>query len=51
LERTYHDQAKTGSDAEKRNQMNDMLMTISGRFRQIRNLDKRKKHMEKTRSG
>jgi len=31
--------------------MNDMLMTISGRFRQIRNLDKRKKHMGKNPFG
>lgn len=47
LERTYFDEAKTGSDAEKRSQLNQMQMDIAARFRHIRNLDKRKKHMEK----
>lgn len=47
LERTYVDEAKLSSNTEKRHALNDMLSDLARRFRQIRNLEKRRKHMEK----
>ncbi len=47
LERVYADEARTGSSAEKRNHLQDMLTDIARRFKQIRNMDKRGKYMEK----
>ncbi len=47
LEHVYSDEARSGSNSEKRNQLQDMLSDLSQRFRQIRHLDKRRAFMEK----
>src|SRR5690348_8009040 len=47
LERTYVDEARLSSNTEKRNAINEMLSDLSRRFKQIRNLEKRKEQVEK----
>lgn len=47
LEHTYSDEAKTGSDAERRSGLNQMLSDLAGRFAFIRNLAKRNQYMAK----
>ncbi len=46
LERVYADEARSGSGTEKRDQLQIMLSDIARRFRQIRNLEKRRDYME-----
>jgi len=47
LERIYADEAKQGSNTDKRSELNLMRDHISHRFKQIHSLEKRKKHMDK----
>src|SRR5687767_5986086 len=47
LERLYIDEARTGSNAEKREELERMMADLSRRFKQILNLEKRRQHMEK----
>ena len=51
LERVYADEARSGSNAERRNQLKDMLSDLSQRFHQIRHLEKRRIFMEKNPFG
>lgn len=47
LERIYADERRTGSDAERRAELNQLLLDVAARFKQIRNLEKRNKHAAK----
>lgn len=51
LERFYIDEARTGSESEKRDGLKAMMLDFAARFKQIRDLDKRRRYMEKNPFG